>query len=124
MFGHLPELLIVLVIGLIVFGPERLPEVAHNAGKMIRDLRDALDTAMNPHDTAMPDDFETYYHEAMARSGETTETGEEHGEEWVTPVAEEEWRAELARREVEAGGAATGTSGAMEGERPETPEPG
>ncbi|MGH2442522.1 MAG: Sec-independent protein translocase subunit TatA/TatB [Chloroflexota bacterium] len=69
MFGHLPELAIVLVIALIVFGPERLPEVAANAGKMIREVRSAMDTAMNPKDPEA-DDFSSYYYESAARSGE------------------------------------------------------
>lgn len=70
MFGHLPEFFIILVIGLIVFGPERLPEVAANAGKMVREVRQALDVGLNPQDVEVPTDFSTYYYESMSRSGE------------------------------------------------------
>lgn len=70
MFGHLPELLIVLVVALIVFGPEKLPEVAHNAGKFVRELRESFDTVLHPEDENPPDDFSTYYYESLARSGE------------------------------------------------------
>lgn len=70
MFGHMGELLIVLGIGLIVFGPEKLPEVAATAGKMVREFREMMDTALNPQDTEVPDDFSTYYYESLARSGE------------------------------------------------------
>ena len=55
MFGHLPELAIVLLIALIFFGPEKLPEVAASAGKMIREVRQAMDTALRPEDTQVPD---------------------------------------------------------------------
>jgi Tat protein translocase TatB subunit len=34
-----PELLVLLVVGLLVFGPERLPEMARQAGSWMRDLR-------------------------------------------------------------------------------------
>lgn len=76
MFGHLPELIIVVVIGLIVFGPEKLPEVAGNAGKMMREFRAAMDEIMHPihsavsSDSAAPDDFSAYYYESLARAGE------------------------------------------------------
>ncbi len=33
------ELLFVLVIAMMVFGPRRLPEIAAKAGKIVRDLR-------------------------------------------------------------------------------------
>jgi Tat protein translocase TatB subunit len=34
-----PELLVLLVVGLLVFGPDRLPEMARQAGSWVRDLR-------------------------------------------------------------------------------------
>lgn len=40
--GHLPELLIVLVLALVVFGPKRLPEIGGSLGKSIRDFRGGL----------------------------------------------------------------------------------
>jgi TatA/E family protein of Tat protein translocase len=71
MFGHLPELAIVLILGLVFFGPQKLPEIAASAGRMISELRAAMDTAMKP-DEEIPDDdeFSTYYYESMRRSGE------------------------------------------------------
>ncbi|HLJ69509.1 MAG TPA: twin-arginine translocase TatA/TatE family subunit [Chloroflexota bacterium] len=70
MFGHFPELIIIVVIALIVFGPEKLPEMAATAGKMVREVRQTLDTAMHPEDHEVPEDFSAYYHESMSRSGE------------------------------------------------------
>lgn len=40
--GHLPELLIVLTLALVVFGPKRLPEIGSSLGKGIRDFRQSL----------------------------------------------------------------------------------
>lgn len=34
-----PELLVLLVVGLFVFGPERLPKVIADVGKVVRQLR-------------------------------------------------------------------------------------
>jgi sec-independent protein translocase protein TatB len=41
MFGQLGwgEVLVIVLVGLFVFGPERLPGVARDAGKMLRQLR-------------------------------------------------------------------------------------
>jgi len=37
-----PEILIILVIALIVFGPKRLPEMGRSLGKGIREFRSSL----------------------------------------------------------------------------------
>jgi sec-independent protein translocase protein TatA len=43
MFGiGFPELLVILVVCLIVFGPGKLPEIGEALGKGIRDLQRAL----------------------------------------------------------------------------------
>ncbi len=39
--GHFWELIIVLVIALVVFGPKRLPELGSSLGKGIREFRKA-----------------------------------------------------------------------------------
>ncbi len=45
MFGQLGwgEILVILLVGLFVFGPERLPGLARDAGKMLRQLRAMAD---------------------------------------------------------------------------------
>ena len=40
-FNHFPELIIVLIIALVVFGPKRLPELGSSLGKGIREFRKA-----------------------------------------------------------------------------------
>jgi TatA/E family protein of Tat protein translocase len=40
--SHLPELFAVLLLGLIFFGPKRLPEIGESVGKSIRDFKRGL----------------------------------------------------------------------------------
>jgi len=40
----IPELLLVLVIVLIIFGPKKLPEIGRAVGKSIRGFKDETDT--------------------------------------------------------------------------------
>lgn len=76
MFGHPLELIVILVLALIFFGPEKLPEVAATAGRFVRDMRQAFEAAANPEETTLPDDFSTYYYESVARNGEEVEVEE------------------------------------------------
>ncbi len=45
MFGNIgfPELLIILAIALLVFGPKKLPEVSKSIGRAVREFRRASD---------------------------------------------------------------------------------
>ena len=48
MFGvGLPEMAVILVVGIIVFGPDRLPDYARQAGRMLRQLRTFAQSAQN-----------------------------------------------------------------------------
>lgn len=40
-FSHFPELMIVLVLALVVFGPKRLPELGASLGSGIKEFRKA-----------------------------------------------------------------------------------
>jgi sec-independent protein translocase protein TatA len=40
--GHLPELLIVLTLVLVIFGPKRLPEIGSSLGQGIRDFKKGI----------------------------------------------------------------------------------
>lgn len=40
MFGiGLPELMVILVVAIVVFGPDRLPDFARQAGRLVRQVR-------------------------------------------------------------------------------------
>lgn len=48
MFGvGLPELLVIMLVGVVVFGPERLPEFARQAGRFLRQVRNLAQSAQS-----------------------------------------------------------------------------
>jgi len=48
MFGiGLPELMVIAIVAVVVFGPERLPEYARQAGRFVRQLRNLANSAQN-----------------------------------------------------------------------------
>lgn len=54
MFGlGLPELLLILVIGLIFFGPGKLPDIGKALGKSMREFKQAV-TEADPSKEALP----------------------------------------------------------------------
>lgn len=49
MFGfHAPELIIILVVALLIFGPKRLPEMGAGVGKFIKEFRKGVNEISNP----------------------------------------------------------------------------
>lgn len=50
-FGlHLPELIIVLVVALLVFGPKKLPEMGSAIGKSIKEFRKGMNELSRPQE--------------------------------------------------------------------------
>ena len=46
MFGiGLPELMVIAIVAVVVFGPERLPEFARQAGRFVRQMRNLAQNA-------------------------------------------------------------------------------
>ena len=58
MFGiGIPELVVILIVGLIIFGPGKLPEVGRAVGKGLREFRkasSALQSALNEPEKPVP----------------------------------------------------------------------
>jgi Tat protein translocase TatB subunit len=50
------EIVVVAAIALIVFGPERLPEIARNIGKAIRELRRMASDVRDEFDLTLEDE--------------------------------------------------------------------
>ena len=47
---HLPELIIVLVVALLIFGPKKLPEMGSSIGKAITEFRKGMSELSAPKD--------------------------------------------------------------------------
>ncbi len=65
MFGiGVPELILILIIGLVIFGPGKLPEVGRAVGKSIREFKKATTAVTEELNTAP----EKPRHEAKAET--------------------------------------------------------
>lgn len=54
MFGlHMPELIIVLVVALLIFGPKKLPEMGSAIGKSIKEFRKGVNEISTPKDAEL-----------------------------------------------------------------------
>ena len=53
----LPEIGLILVVALLLFGPEKLPELAKQAGGFVRTVRRMADNAKNDLGREMGEDF-------------------------------------------------------------------
>ncbi|WP_262852152.1 sec-independent translocase [Mumia quercus] len=53
------ELLVIAIVAIVVFGPERLPEFARQLGRLVRTVRQMADNAKADLQREMGDDFTT-----------------------------------------------------------------
>jgi sec-independent protein translocase protein TatA len=51
-----PELIIIGIIALLIFGPKKLPELGKGLGKSIRDFKDAMNEKNAPEDDEIKKD--------------------------------------------------------------------
>ena len=58
MFGiGLPELAVILVVAVVVFGPDKLPDFARQAGRLVRQLREFTQSARDDIRKELGPDF-------------------------------------------------------------------
>ena len=55
-----PEILVILVVALLVFGPHRLPEIGRQVGGAMRELRKMQDSVKSELQSVMQDDAPSY----------------------------------------------------------------
>ena len=55
-----PEILVILVVALLVFGPHKLPEIGRQVGGAMRELRKMQDSVKQELQTVMNDDQPRY----------------------------------------------------------------
>ncbi len=76
MFGKigLPELVLILAIALIIFGPRKLPEIGKSIGRGIREFRQATSEAKKS--VSLEEDYEGDYEGDYEEDGEEKSTTE------------------------------------------------
>ncbi len=72
-----PELLVVLIIALVVVGPERLPELARWVGRGFRELRKVQAEVRDMVQTGLPDEFREAADEMRGAVNEMRKTADE-----------------------------------------------
>ena len=67
-----PEILVILLVALLVFGPQRLPEVGRQVGAAIRELRKIQDTVRGEMDMVLNPEHGTRTARATEEPGDHT----------------------------------------------------
>jgi len=84
MFGfHAPELIIILVVALLIFGPKRLPEMGAGVGKFIKEFRKGVNEISNPKEEK-DDELKSRSFEAIERENASKKASYEYQKSAVT----------------------------------------
>ncbi|MHB8596779.1 MAG: twin-arginine translocase TatA/TatE family subunit [Ktedonobacteraceae bacterium] len=76
MFGfHAPELIIILVIALLIFGPKKLPEMGSSIGRSIKEFQKGMKDISQPKDDDDEEDVKPVKSKAIERESVTREAG-------------------------------------------------
>jgi len=62
-----PELIIIGIIALLIFGPKKLPELGKGLGKSIRDFKDAMAEKSEPENEQAKSKEQDKTHEAVSK---------------------------------------------------------
>jgi TatA/E family protein of Tat protein translocase len=87
MFGSIgmPELMIIFVIALIIFGPRKLPELGRSLGKSLAEFKRASNELKN----TLEEEIRIEEHQQKARTADTTRPAVAAEGPVVVPPAEE-----------------------------------
>jgi sec-independent protein translocase protein TatA len=79
---HMPELIIVLVVALLIFGPKKLPEMGSAIGKSIKEFKKGVNeiTAPKEPDFSLPESSVTTTHTKTEPEPEAHSETETHSE--------------------------------------------
>jgi sec-independent protein translocase protein TatB len=78
MFGiGTPELLVILIVALVVVGPQRLPELGRTIGRALREFRKVQDEVRGMVQTGIGDDFDNVRQQLRGTATELRRTSEE-----------------------------------------------
>jgi sec-independent protein translocase protein TatA len=88
MFGfHAPELIIILVVALLIFGPKRLPEMGAGVGKFIKEFRKGVNEISNPKEESN-DELKSRNVEAIERENASKKGSYEYQKNTATGEGE------------------------------------
>lgn len=89
MFGlHMPELIIILVVALLIFGPKKLPEMGSSIGKSIKEFRKGMNEISQPK-ADHEDEFKTPTAEVQQRELASQSASVDHQDLQATPYQSE-----------------------------------
>ena len=91
MFGlHMPELIIILVVALLIFGPKKLPEMGSAIGRSIKEFRKGMNELNAPHKEDEPKAPTALSYDAIERETASRRAAEPvHVEETTTEAKAE-----------------------------------